>query len=129
MTLNRGVLPASDGSLVITAIHTSLGLANDYPTHPRALRPADGTVVWDLGTAGVTTDTPLAVPGHLFYISMGHRSSTFENGVTALDSRTGEARWIATDGHAERVSQTSPAMVLVHDGQVYRTEEFPTTSK
>jgi len=129
MPLRRGVLPASDGSLVITAEPTSFGLAFSYPTYPRALNPADGSVVWELGTTGVTDDTPLAVPGYLFYRSISLSSSAFNTGVAALDSRTGEAIWTATNGYAETLSRTSAPIVLVHDGQVYRTEEFPTISK
>ena len=125
-----GIVPASDGNLVITAMPVGSELAFHDPTYPRALRPADGSVVWDLGTSGVTTRTPLAVPGHLFYRSMGLPSSSgFSSVVTALNSRTGQTNWTSTDGLAENVLQISAPMVLVHEGQVYRTEEFPTISK
>ncbi len=132
MPLLNGSLPATDGRLVITEQHAAT--ENDSlafqrtPTFPRALRPADGSLVWEhnfnIGRARVL---PLAVPGHLFYTTFG---SPAGSGVTAIDSSTGRINWAATDGFAETISRLSgPVLVLVHDGQVYRTEEFPTIAK
>ena len=126
----RGIAPTSDGSLVITAMPVGSELAFSNPTNPRALRPANGSVVWDLGTSGVTRDIPLAVPGHLFYRSLSFSiGSEFDSGVAALNSRTGQTNWTATQGFAENVSKIFAPMVLVHEGQVYRSEAFPTISK
>jgi len=135
MPLLKGSLPASDGRLVITEQHAAT--ENDLlafqrtPTFPRALNAADGSVVWEhnfnIGRARVL---PLAVPGHLFYTTYASTSYSGGPSLVAIDPATGKINWFASDSNAKAISRLAgPVLVLVHDGQVYRTEEFPTISK
>lgn len=120
--------PASDGSLVITSTPTDFGLGFfDRPRYPIALRPENGSVLWEYpANTGTASEDPLVVPGHLFYTSF---LTGAERSVTAFNSRSGAIIWRASGDEAEDVEELAPTLILVHDGQVYRADEFPTLKK
>ena len=73
-------------------------------------------------------DEPLAVPGLLFFNSYLEQEVGF--GSAALDSNTGEVLWVTDSSDAAtEIERESTTLVLVHNGQVYRDNSFPTLPK
>lgn len=123
--------PSSDDSIVIAlepADPTILSLTGTTFGIPNGIRASDGANVWTHTNIGRTEYVPLVVPGHLFFVTYVNAQTT-QQGITSMNSRTGAINWFENTGFAEEVNRYSTETMLVHDGEVYRSEEFPTIAK
>ena len=131
----RFLNPTTDGRLVYIMFPTGLagaGFTSEL-AFPRAINPANGSIVWQVGdfqdarSRALVGGEPLAVPGYLFFNDF--LEENVGSGFAALDSNTGAALWVISDSEYSVIDRESTTSVLVHEGQVFRNNSFPTLPK
>ena len=114
--------PVSDGRLIYSHFGEICFNSPCQIGYPRALNPADGSIVWenrDIENRGLA---PVVVEGQLLYDhTLTFRSGTgIISGSTLVNSADGSIEWASTD----KLARSSLTAII--DGTAYRSSIWPT---